>query len=220
MKRGAIVVGVFLSLLATFALAPTAALAQRHHGGRVAGGHVVGGQRTFGSHQFGSHQFGSRPFVHHHHFFPRHFLPRPFFGPFIPFGVIAPPVVVYSPPPVYYGAPAYYDPPPYYGPPPGATLSVAPAPAPAPMPSVVQYPNGRYELRGDGVTTPYTWVWIPNPPPPPPPAAPPAGAPTSGEQSPPRHVQVYRWVDEEGVVHLTDRQDAVPPRYRALAKQS
>ncbi len=51
-----------------------------------------------------------------------------------------------------------------------------PAPAPAPRYSnVVWYPHGRYELRGDGVTTAYQWVWIPNPPPPP--AAPPP-APT------------------------------------------
>lgn len=39
--------------------------------------------------------------------------------------------------------------------------------------TVVQYPHGRYELRGDGVYTAYQWVWIPNvpvaPPPPPPP---------------------------------------------------
>ena len=45
-------------------------------------------------------------------------------------------------------------------------------PAPAPRYSnVVRYPHGRYELRGDGVSTAYQWVWIPNPPPPP--AAPP-----------------------------------------------
>src|SRR5262249_54988627 len=25
---------------------------------------------------------------------------------------------------------------------------------------VVQYPHGRYELRGDGVTTAYQWVWV------------------------------------------------------------
>src|SRR5712691_5540091 len=36
---------------------------------------------------------------------------------------------------------------------------------------VVQYPHGRYQLYGDGIQTPYQWVWIPNPPPPP--AAPP-----------------------------------------------
>ncbi len=47
---------------------------------------------------------------------------------------------------------------------------------PPPVPSyqnVVYYPNGRYELHGDGVYTAYQWVWIPNaavvPPLPPPP---------------------------------------------------
>jgi hypothetical protein len=43
--------------------------------------------------------------------------------------------------------------------------------------SVYTYPNGRYELRGDGTASaPYAWVWIPaavqlvsGPPPPPPP---------------------------------------------------
>ena len=55
----------------------------------------------------------------------------------------------------------------------------------APTVTVVQYPQGRYELRGDGVSVPYYWVWIPiqyyayapappapgypEPPPPPPP---------------------------------------------------
>ena len=38
---------------------------------------------------------------------------------------------------------------------------------------VVTYPEGRYELRGDGsVASPYYWVWIPRgatPPSPPPP---------------------------------------------------
>ena len=26
---------------------------------------------------------------------------------------------------------------------------------------VVQYPHGRYELRGDGVSVPWAWVWVP-----------------------------------------------------------
>jgi hypothetical protein len=38
---------------------------------------------------------------------------------------------------------------------------------------VVNYPSGRYELYGDGMNTPYYWVWIPAgvtlPAPPPPP---------------------------------------------------
>ncbi len=54
------------------------------------------------------------------------------------------------------------------------TAVVTVAPPPPPMPTVVQYPHGRYELRGDGTTTQYHWVWIPNPPPPPPAAAPPS----------------------------------------------
>jgi hypothetical protein len=73
-------------------------------------------------------------------------------------------------------APAYYYPAyptypvvverPYY-----QTVYVQ-TPVPAPRYSnVVRYPHGRYELRGDGVSTAYQWVWIPNPPPPP--AAPP-----------------------------------------------
>ena len=43
----------------------------------------------------------------------------------------------------------------------------------ATYPTVIQYPNGRYELHGDGIYAPYQWVWIPNvvplPPAPPPP---------------------------------------------------
>ncbi len=39
----------------------------------------------------------------------------------------------------------------------------------------VTYPEGRYELYGDGTRTPYYWVWVPvgaNPPKPPPPPRP------------------------------------------------
>ena len=65
------------------------------------------------------------------------------------------PVVIERPVPVYY-----------------RQVVVQPAPPPA-YQNVVQYPHGRYELRGDGVYTAYQWVWIPNvavvPPPPPPP---------------------------------------------------
>jgi hypothetical protein len=35
-------------------------------------------------------------------------------------------------------------------------------------------------LQGDGVVTPYKWVWIPNPPIPPPPAGPPPAPPPNG----------------------------------------
>ena len=46
-------------------------------------------------------------------------------------------------------------------------------------PTVINYSHGRYELRGDGIQTPYQWVWIPNPPPPPPPPAAPPAPPSS-----------------------------------------
>jgi hypothetical protein len=73
------------------------------------------------------------------------------------------PRVYYPGPAYYYPGPAYYPAPVYYYAPPPA---VTPPPTPAP-PQVVHYPHGRYELRGDGVTTAYQWVWIPNPPAPP-----------------------------------------------------
>ena len=50
--------------------------------------------------------------------------------------------------------------------PPPAVVYAVPAPV---YPTVVQYPNGRYELRLYGQQ--YVWVWIPAVPPPPPPPA-------------------------------------------------
>lgn len=105
---------------------------------------------------------------------------------------------VLYPRPVYAYAPVYVA-----APPPGVVYLTPPQfvtvpPPPAPMPAVVQYPYGRYELRGDGVATAYHWVWIPNPParppasyqqpgvPPSPPAAtPPSSAPSVGESCKP-----------------------------------
>lgn len=68
---------------------------------------------------------------------------------------------VYAAPvyPVYVERPIYYR------------QVYVPPPASPTYPTVVQYSHGRYELRGDGIQTPYQWVWIPNPPPPPPPPA-------------------------------------------------
>jgi hypothetical protein len=106
--------------------------------------------------------------------------------------------------------------------PPASPPAVATAPAVAPArPSVVDFPEGRYELRGDGISTPYTWVWIPNPP-----AAPPAPPPLGGgaaspapQPSPARRSQLYRWLDDQGVVHLTDRLESVPEEYRQQLKR-
>ena len=72
------------------------------------------------------------------------------------------PAVVVAPPPVYYApAPAYSAPPPTYSASPVYVRQTYAAPAPA-QPSVIQYPGGRYELRGNGIATAYQWVWISN----------------------------------------------------------
>jgi uncharacterized protein DUF4124 len=146
-------------------------------------------------------------------------------------GRFAAPTVIYAVPPViYYGAPTsgssdasaeVYAPPPAYDPP--VAYGAPVTPDVEPMPSVIEYSTGRYELRGDGISTPHTWVWIPNPPPAPPvapPAAPavsPPPAPTAS--TPARRTTIYRWTDEQGVVHFTDSSEAVPLEYRAQAKQ-
>jgi hypothetical protein len=57
----------------------------------------------------------------------------------------------------------------------GKMITVIQPGMPTAQPPAVHYPHGRYELHGDGVATPYQWVWIPAvPPPPPPPPPPPA----------------------------------------------
>jgi Domain of unknown function (DUF4124) len=133
-----------------------------------------------------------------------------------------------------YGAPLYYDstlgdslvydraayaPAPVYTTPPVYVPFVSHAvPAAPARPSVIEFPEGRYELRGDGMAIPYNWVWIPNPPVAPPAATSPT-APGSGERSPSRRSQLYRWVDEQGVMHLTDNADTVPEQFRKQAKR-
>ena len=59
---------------------------------------------------------------------------------------------VYAPPPVYTAPPIYV---PVVGPLASNSMPAAPA-----RPSVIEYPEGRYEFRGDGVSTPYHWVCI------------------------------------------------------------
>jgi hypothetical protein len=212
----------------------------------VANGRPAVAPQAVPGRQWSGNQWSGNQWSHNHN----HFVGRPFFKPFVrPFFPFAPSVVYAAPyyyppyydyPPPYYDPPqTYYAPPPtyyapapttYYGPP-GGTVSVAPAPPAGPPPdNVIQYSNGRYELRGDGVSTPYRWVWIPNPPPPPPAAPAPPGDPSSGvpsngdsafgAQAPPRQSQLYRWTDTAGVVHWTDRIDMVPEKYRAGARQN
>lgn len=191
----------------------------KSHGGGFKSGHAhfggVTSRHTFASRSF--HQpapsvfpttvdpwksWGTKKVVH-----------RPFFKPsFVTSGVVfgGGTAVVYAPPVVYAPEPVVYSPPP------------AVYAAPAPTPTVVEYPTGRYELRGDGVTSAYQWVWIPRPPPAPPP--PPEAAPEPAPQSrPPAREErsigkIYRWTDEEGVTTFTDRLENVPARYRPRAE--
>ena len=236
-KTAPLVVAVSLALSIVVLVAPGFALAF-HDSGPVAGGTTLGVSRSVAV-PFPQQPFVSGPVVGGATLgvsrsvavpFPaQRFAPRPFIRPSFPFAVVAgAPAVVYAAPPydpAYY-PPAYYDAPVSYTPPSG-TVSLAPDP----MQNVVQFPTGRYELRGDGISTPYTWAWIPNPPTSPPPAAPtappaapttsPAGEPGStSRQSPARVGHLYRWIDEHGAAHWTDRLDAVPEQYRPRANQT
>ena len=196
-------------------------------------GGVGGGPRVFGTLP------GPRPAVNIHQGFGQGFHHYRFFRPFFPFGIVAGGLAVvyvalyyypsdyYQPPyydPPVYSSPMTYSPPVSYAPPPTSTVSVAPAPPSAPpSPNVVEFSTGRYELRGDGVSTPYTWVWIPNAPtaPPVPAGEPGTRAPSSGSgRAPTRAGQLYRWTDAQGVVYWTDRLDAVPEQYRSKVKTS
>jgi len=190
------------------------------------GGFVsVSAPKSHGGSVKSEHTFSSRSFHHRsfHHpapsVFPTTIDPWKFWGakkvvhrPFFKHSFVAPGLVfgggtavVYAPPVVYAPEPVVYSAPPVVYTP------------PAPTPTVIEYPTGRYELRGDGVTSAYQWVWIPKPPPPPPP---PEAAPEPGSQSRPparedRSIgKIYRWTDEEGVTTFTDRLENVPERYR------
>ena len=205
-----------MKVMRTIAAAGAAILAAAPAAGANPGGHRAGNFRSRGG---GLH--GGGPSVHGrgpslHHAFPRHFT--------VFSTVIAPPVVfdsspLVAAPPAYPAAPyasaSPYVPPLSYD---VSTFTPPAAPPAPPVPRVVEFPTGRYELRGDGIQTPYTWVWIPNPPtaPPPSPAAPAAANPAASTPRP----EVYEWVDEQGVVHWTNRREAVPPRYRPSAPTS
>jgi hypothetical protein len=210
MKASVTALGLsFVVALGVGGLAPVA-LAAHHH-----------------SHHDGARGFGvpvaPRPFIHHH-VFPRHFLPV---SPFIVF--VSPAVIYAAPPVVYQSTTVISDPAPVYPYTAVAPSAPPPPPPPPPLPSVIDYPTGRYELRGDGVYTPYTWVWIPKPPPPPP-APPPAAVDEVNADSssrvaveqPPavKHRQtLFHWTDDNGVANWTDQLNKVPARYRTQAQR-
>ena len=228
-RRRPIGAAISLVVMASIALATTTAFPADRFGGEAAGRPSIGDARPALPRPIVSHGLAGDRIVPHGFFTPplpsHHFFPGAFFSP-RPIAGIAPPVVYVLPPgssesPVYYDAPVepsvVYDPPALYTPPVAAALPSAPAPPP--MPNAVQYPTGRYELRGDGLTTPYTWVWIPNPPPPPPTGPPEMGALSPPDPSPASHTRLYRWTDEQGILHLTDRPEAVPGPLPTQAKQ-
>ena len=136
----------------------------------------------------------------------------------VPFGssLVLPsyPAIIGSGPVLAANAPYVYDPAPAV---PGGGATV---------PTVIEYPTGWYQLRGDGMTTPYVWVWIPKAPPAPmpamiPPVPPPPVAsllPDSTTDSTPRRKGLFRWIDDEGVAHWTDQRESIPQRYRAKAE--
>jgi hypothetical protein len=160
-----------LALVVVLLLACT--VAAEAHGPGVRSGVVVGGPRL------GARVVPGHPQFHGHfhgHGFVRAF-PRPFVfvNPYPYF--VAPSTAYVSPPSVYvvqsqsqtYSAPqtmiggsTYID----------MSSGGSGAAGTATMPNVVFFPHGRYELRGDGITMPYVWVWIPNPP---------SAPPSSGE---------------------------------------
>jgi hypothetical protein len=157
----------------------------------------------------------SRQFLPHR--FPRHALfPRFRSTVFLytPTALYEPPAPVVNVSPVTYVSPAVYVSPTVVLSEPAPTAA-APPPVP-PLPQVVEYPTGRYELRGDGTATPYVWVWIPNPP-----AAPPVAAPAPPDEPsaiPTRRGETYRWTDAEGTTFWTNRRDKVPEAFRPLAQ--
>lgn len=225
MMRSRIPVGMALALVAASLVLPTTASAHGRRGG--GGGASVGasGGRSGGfvgrpgfNHGFNNHGFKHHGFNHHgfnHHRF--HSNSVIFVGP-SPFWysstLYSSPPVVYPPPPVYI-APQFV----YQAPPPAAYYPSAPSAPPGPR--VVEFPTGHYELRGDGVATPYSWVWVPKPPSAPPgappvpaaPDAPPVG-PSSRPAAPAPSKTIHRFTDDNGVTVLTDDINKVPDRYR------
>jgi len=186
------------------ALAFLPVTAQAQHRGPGVRSH---GQPSHQQQRFHRRPFGSRLIV---------------VAPFVPFGfystasVYSAPPVYDAPPPGMYPTPAAYGPPPAYAAPPAPLYPPSPSPLEQdidPMPREVVFPTGRYVLRGDGINTPYTWVWVPNPPTAPPGSA----APDSGARDGDR--VIYAWTDANGVTTWTDRLSRVPPEHRATARR-
>jgi hypothetical protein len=127
----------------------------RHGGGHSGGRHHGGGWQHKGGHHHGGH----------HHHGGRAFIGVGFYGGWPYYGGWGWPYFGWP----YYGYPAYgyaYTPPVVYTAPPA--VYTTPAPAEPAIQREVVYPHGKYVLEGDGVSTPYKWVWVGNTTAPPP----------------------------------------------------
>jgi hypothetical protein len=126
----------------------------RHGGGHSGGRHHGGGWQHKGGHHHGGH----------HHHGGRAFIGVGFYGGWPYYGGWGWPYLGWP-----YGYPAYgyaYTPPVVYTAPPA--VYTTPAPAEPAIQREVVYPHGKYVLEGDGVNTPYKWVWVGNTTAPPP----------------------------------------------------
>ena len=239
MLRGSRFVAVSAILLASFVTAPVPANSFGGPRGVNRGGGLQGfnpegfqGFNPGGFQGFNPGQ-GGRPFKsefsEHGRFFPHQRFQRSFAwaGGYLVGGYGAPfsyDSTYYDPTlgdPLPYRTPAYNPSGLYTLPPYGSVVVPRAVPEPAALArQAIEYPGGRYELRGDGVTIPYNWVWIPNPPAGPPAPAPPPTASGSGDQSSAHRSKLYQWVDEQGVVHMTNNAEAVPEPFRKHTKPS
>ena len=191
----------------------------------VRGGHIAGSSRSGFHKGFSVQQKSVFPLpvdpwkswgvsAKHHHGF-HHGFSTPFVG--VPGFAGGTSVIVTAPPltqivdasPVIYASPSIA---------PAAAVAL-PAPATLPMPTLVDHPNGWYQLRGDGATTPYRWVWIPKPPTEPSSstAGPDTAARPAESQARDDRRPAYHWTDDRGVTTWTNRLERVPKRFRDQA---
>jgi hypothetical protein len=229
---------VFVALVVAAAPSVTYANGARGGSSGFRGGHFVGASRSGFVHKGFSvpqksvfpvpvdpwKSWGVSP-KHHHGFHHRAFTP------FVSGFVGASPLIVSTPaaPVVVEASPIVYVSPVVSTPAPAMAL---PAPVTLPTSTLVEHPDGWYQLRGDGATTPYRWVWVPKPPvapispTEPAPSAKGADAPARGADTPPRPAEsrardsrgpAYHWTDDRGVTTWTNRLERVPKRFRDQA---
>ena len=161
MRKALAIVGSALALAALAPIASEAAGAMGMSSSRGQQGASFRGQ-NFRGQNFHGQNFRGHPFPNNRSNFNRfrHYWPYyyqsyyPYYSSFYPYS--ASPSYAPQQNYDYFGAPSGYGAPQGYG-----YLDMAPAPQ---VEREVFFPEGRYVLLGDGDTTPFRWVWVPNPP--------------------------------------------------------